>query len=165
MAAPNRILVPVDFSMCSVAALRYALELGRRLGSTIDILHVWEPPQHFVAEVPVYPPAGPPTTLKALARDAAGREMARMLETVQASPSDRLTSRMEVGNPLEVILASSRDYDLVVMGTHGRSGLAHLLLGSVAEQVVRRAPCPVLTVRAPQVDAPPRLAHPSAPSP
>lgn len=147
MPLPKRILVPVDFSPCSRGALGFAIELAASLQAALEVLHVWEPPQYVVSDVPVYPPDRPPTTLRALAREAAGQEMEQLLKHVAPGRADELGVRIEVGDPLEVILAASGDYDMIVMGTHGRSGLAHLLLGSVAEKVVRRATCPVLTLR------------------
>jgi universal stress protein A len=139
----HRILVPIDFSPCSTAAFEYALGLAGPLGAEVVALHAWEPPLHVGVDTLVFIPEGPPESLSKVAHDTAAREMERFL----IGHGDRARGRVEIGAPVEVILAESRDYDLIVMGTHGRSGIAHLLLGSVAERIVRRATCPVLTVR------------------
>ncbi|HJZ87263.1 MAG TPA: universal stress protein [Polyangia bacterium] len=148
----NKILVPVDFSACSRAALDYAAFLGGRFTASIDVLHVWQPP-HVVggAEMLVYAEGQPQRTLAEFARTHAGKEMEEFLATIE-NRGLKVRGRLETGDPYVTILrvAADEKYDLIVMGTHGRTGLQHLLMGSVAEKVVRRSSCPVLTIRIPE---------------
>jgi|KBSSwiStaDraftv2_1062776.scaffolds.fasta_scaffold48265_1 nucleotide-binding universal stress UspA family protein len=115
----HRILVPTDFGPASDAALAQARQLAAALGASLHLVHVLEDAQRADA-------------LAASLEAALGHETA-----VLNGPTA----------PTIVEYATDRAFDLIVMGTHGRTGVAHLLLGSVAEQVVRTAPCPVLTVR------------------
>jgi len=135
----RRILVPVDFSPCSREALEYAAELGERLGASVDLLHVWAGIYHRSME-------GEPLML--FAHSELAKEMETLLEGLEQRGIDA-RGRLEVGSPREAIIRAATDgkYDLIIMGTHGRTGLAHLFLGSVAESVFRHAPCPVLTIR------------------
>jgi universal stress protein A len=141
----KRILVPTDFSSTSDAALDYAKALARRFGSTLTLLHVVELPASYNPEAAV-------VDLEAL-RQMAHRDAQRSLR-VQLLPKERdafdATFTVLDGAPVSQIVryAAEYDIDLIVMGTHGRTGLVHVLLGSVAERTVRTAPCPVLTVRA-----------------
>ena len=142
----KRILVPTDFSTTSEIAFRYAIDLGRTHGASIHLLHVLEPTSPGAAYPEVF--SVEPPALRAPAID----EVMRRLEAMRAlSAAARVTTTTEVrvGRPTDDILgvAAARGTDLVVMGTHGRRGVAHLLLGSVAEHVVRAAPCAVLTLR------------------
>jgi nucleotide-binding universal stress UspA family protein len=145
----TRILAPVDFSPCSRAALEYALELGERMEAPVDVLHVTEPSGYIGAEaltlIPVAARAG-----------ALGESRDELLHDLHGFLGPMRTRarrvRLEPGLPADVIAAVARDgkYDLVVMGTHGRSGLSRLAVGSVAEAVMRRAQVPVLTLRLPR---------------
>lgn len=145
----DKILVPVDFSVCSRAALEMAEVIAEKFGASVDVLHVWEPPRYVIPEVTVQLPGEPQQTLAQFARSAAGKEMEAFLVALEGKGQLRVRGRLESGDPTEVIidLADREQYDLIVMGTHGRRGLSHVLLGSVAEKVVRRAACPVLTRR------------------
>jgi len=147
-----RILVPVDFSACSRAAMEFAAYFAGRFGASVDVLHVWEPPRYVIPEVTVEVPGEPKKTLLEFARSEAGKEMESFLEELQRSGTVKVRGRLESGDPTEVILelTDTDEYDLVVMGTHGRTGLSHLFLGSVAEKVVRRSRKPVLTIRHPE---------------
>jgi nucleotide-binding universal stress UspA family protein len=148
-ATIERILVPVDFSPCSRAALDYAVELAEQTRASVDVLHVAEPRY-----------AGPPEALL-LAPDAAGgqawgqprADMFHELEGFLGPARRRVRNvRVEEGLPGDAIDAVARrgSYDLIVMGTHGRGGLTRLVVGSVAESVMRRATIPVLTLRLPK---------------
>jgi nucleotide-binding universal stress UspA family protein len=146
--AINRILVPVDFSAHSEGALRYASALGARLGAAIHVLHVVEDPLASGAwnsEVAALPQIG--DLRENLVADAEQR-LARYHERAERAgvPS---TTAVRLGHPPQMIVdyAAAEAVDLIVMGTHGRTGLKHALLGSVAERVVRHAPCPVVTLR------------------
>jgi nucleotide-binding universal stress UspA family protein len=137
----KNILVPTDFSETSEAALHYAAEMALTLGARLYLIHVpGRTGEHFEANFP-----------HGQFEAAARKGLSSFLTTEQI---DRLRPEyaVRVGVPPEEIVryAELCDADLIIMGTHGRSGIAHALLGSVAEQVVRVAPCPVLLVRAPR---------------
>lgn len=145
----KKILVPYDYSKFSQQALRYALELADKFSAEVYLLHVYVDPTLMLA-VPEMG-AGPIREMLIGQRDWARRE----LEQIPAPDwQKKLTIHREVreGNPFVEIVryADSEEMDLIVLGTHGRTGLSHLFLGSVAERVVRKAPCPVLTVHHPE---------------
>ena len=153
MNSIERILVPIDFSPCSDAALEYGIFVAERFDATLHVLHVWEP-VHLVAPDMVMWRGDGAAALSEFARTQAGKEVERILARLDRRGL-RARGRLESGDPYELILGLARDekFDLVVMGTHGRTGLAHLLSGSVAEKVVRNAPCPVMTIRMPDAAA------------
>lgn len=136
------ILHPTDFSESSAKALQIAIDLARDYGATLALLHVWLEP------AAVYTSADPVAGLDMNeVRDA---EKAR-LNAIAIPDAGFVVERHFVeGEPAQEIVrfARERTTDLVVMSTHGRTGLGRLVLGSVAEQVLRNAPCPVLTVKA-----------------
>ena len=151
----RRILVPTDFSATADAALDYAQLLAARFGATLQLLHVLDDPfidEGLVAEA--YVSAGP-VLRTALLRDAQARLAQRVAPLRRADQREgspgliRVEAEVLFGDGAHTIAEYARDrqVDLVVMGTHGRRGVAHLLMGSVAERLVRTAPCPVLTVR------------------
>lgn len=148
----GKILVPVDFSPCSKAALQYAVFLAKGFGSEVEVLHVWEPPRYVIPEVTVQMPGEPQRTLREFARSEAGKEMEAFLSDFEGEGEPKVSGRLTSGDPTQAILelVETGQYDLIAMGTHGRTGLSHLFLGSVAEKVVRRATCPVLTIRSPE---------------
>jgi nucleotide-binding universal stress UspA family protein len=145
--AIRRILVPVDFSETSLEALNYALDLARRFQAQVSVLHVVEP---VVTTIPghLYAPA---VDTGAILDQQIGlaREHLAGLERKLNRRGKKVRSALVVGTPyLEIVeRAKKTKADLVVMATHGRTGLSHLFIGSVAEKVVRSAPCPVLTLR------------------
>lgn len=131
----RKILVPVDFSSCSRSAVGHALALAARaFHASVDILHVWETP------IALERHPAPPTDLLA----TGGMEDLIVAAERESVKVGRL---QETGEPVSKILevAARGNYDLIVMGTHGRTGIAHDYLGSMAEKVIRRAPCAVLT--------------------
>ncbi|MFO1091800.1 MAG: universal stress protein [Planctomycetaceae bacterium] len=141
-----RILVPTDLSEFSQHAVRYGCEFARRFQAELHLLTVV---QDVVALIPEPGMAFPaPGEYMQELRDAS-REALERLPEPQAAAGLTITREVRVGTPfLEIVrYARETNADLVVVGTHGRSGLAHVLLGSTAEKVVRKAPCPVLTVR------------------
>ena len=147
MISLKSILVPSDFSECSEEALRYGLELARRFDAELHLLHVVQDPltQPWAAEgfsVPLF------EVVDEWQKQAADRLKA----SVPEADRGRVTVVSVVATPYAEILdyANAHKIDLIVMGTHGRGGVSHMLLGSIAERIVRRAPCPVLTVRRPQ---------------
>ena len=143
--AIRRLLVPIDFSAGSDRASQYAAVLATALGASIHLLHVIEESfaTHEVWECDAFDVSA--------RRERAVRESEARLAAIAAGfASTRATVTIEVrcGRAAREILAVAerRGTDLVVMGTHGRTGLMHLLYGSVAEHVVRKAGCPVLAV-------------------
>jgi len=145
----SKILVPIDFSHCASAALAHAMSLATQLGASIEALHVAEVPQ-FKSE-PRVAGGGGTTTLREYAINVAKEELETFLASFPAADRAKISVKLEAGKPRDAILARAKESkaDLIVMGTHGRTGRAHSFAGSVAESVVRMAPCPVLTVRAP----------------
>lgn len=144
----SRILVPVDYSTCSHAALRYALELAAQLQATLDVVHVWDRPS-YVSDVMMT--TTEPVSGKSLIRmiqENAQRDLDEFLGDCPVPAGVTLSSRLASGDPASALLheLKERKHDLVVVGTHGRTGLSHVLLGSVAEKLVRLSPVPVLTV-------------------
>jgi nucleotide-binding universal stress UspA family protein len=143
----NTILVPSDFSECSNAAVRYGLELARRFDAKVHLLHVIQDPatQPWAAEGLSIPLLDAVEQWQKSAKERLGA-------SVPGPDAGRVTVVTVVATPYPEILryAEANAVDLIVMGTHGRSGVSHMLLGSITERVVRRAPCPVLTVRHPE---------------
>jgi universal stress protein A len=143
MALFQRILCGVDFSATSTRALQFAERLAHDTGAELILAHAFDVPASY---------------------DAAGQKepydpkvRAQLEQIVPLHPEIRVRRVLHAGAPGEVIcwLAESEQCDLIVLGTHGRSGLAHLLLGSVAQYVVRHAHRPVVVVRDPPPDEPP----------
>lgn len=143
--ALERILVPVDFSDCSLDAVEYAAVVARRAQASVRLLHVLEPVSYGLDFTLLH------TTKREQAREGAA---ARLTDLVSALTAAGLTADFELrgGLPSDSILDAARSYpaDLIVMGTHGRRGLSHTFCGSVAESVLRRGQSPVLTVRSPK---------------
>jgi nucleotide-binding universal stress UspA family protein len=137
----RRILVPVDFSAGSDAALELATSLARDAGGSLILAHVEIIPLSAAGGEYLYAIPEPPT-----------EELLAKLDAIVLPDSQiPVERRLLAGDPADAIirLAETEDVDLIVMGTHGRRGLTRLLMGSVAEVVVRAAPCPVLTVKQP----------------
>jgi nucleotide-binding universal stress UspA family protein len=150
MTSIRRILVPIDFSPASRAALELATTLARPLGASVELLHVWHPPALMPNGLLAIAPDrdGPPLTLEDLARERAEIGLKDARATVQHLELP-CHAHIGVGDPAHEILelAALQHCDMIVMGTHGRSALQHLFVGSVAEKVVRHSTCPVITVR------------------
>jgi nucleotide-binding universal stress UspA family protein len=160
----THILAPTDFSVPAQQALRYAIEEARQHQAKLTLLHVL---QHqpatevyyvrgapegrrgyegdFGSALPTTPPSAPQTVL----RDHNEEALTQLHDLIPPEFSNSWGAQVTTGDPADAIVreAAQLGVDLIVMGTHGRTGLQHVLLGSVAEKVVRYAPCPVLTVR------------------
>jgi nucleotide-binding universal stress UspA family protein len=147
MRSFKKIVVAVDFSRHSQEATRVAVDLAARYQATVKLVHVYQPvdyglPEGFMSYTPIQL-----------------NELIAALEK-HLEASEKQAQAMASGVPVSSVLlhgaisseivrfAKDEEYDLIVMGTHGRTGLGHVMLGSVAEKVLRTAPCPVLTVRA-----------------
>lgn len=148
MKTLKKILVPVDFSDCSRAAVQSAIGLAGRYGAELELLHVHEVP--FTAgAVLVRAADGREVSMEVFLAEESKRLLDEMVESVDdiAEAVHHEVVRGGVAHISIVDRARQIGADLIVMGTHGRSGLSHLLMGSVAEKVLRSAPCPVLVVR------------------
>jgi nucleotide-binding universal stress UspA family protein len=149
MIALKHILVPTDFSEPSETALRYGRDLARAYGGTLHVIHVAEDLITRYA-LDMYP-TGIDEMQEDLERSA--RERLNALVTDEDRVQLRAKTHVWTSNQTAAAIAeyaAQRNIDLIVMGTHGRTGMSHLFTGSVAERVVRTAACPVLTVRAPE---------------
>lgn len=140
MLPVRTILVPIDFSDPSRAALGKARELAEHWGAALRLLHAYSPPSGLPPGFAMDP------DFEAKVAQAAEHALRDLARECGAASNVRVTVEVARGGPVEAIVAQARGADLVVMGTHGRTGLAQARLGSVAERVVRTAPCPVLTV-------------------
>jgi nucleotide-binding universal stress UspA family protein len=145
MESIRKILVPVDFSDHSARVLRLAAELCRKHEASATLLHVWEP--ELIPARDTYQLFDPRSLPNGLAHLKEALETAK--HELLANGAMQVETSLEHGKPDQEILSFARagGFSLIVMGTHGRTGLVHALLGSVAEHVVRRANCPVMTVR------------------
>ena len=143
----QKILCPIDFSENSLEALRYAAHTALKENATVYLIHIVDSRVYDYGG-PIYEPITP--AMKP-AIDQASKDQLRdkLLEKVPKEIKGRVETVVSFGVPFVEIIKAARDYDidLIIMGTHGRSGISHMLIGSVAEKVVRKAPCPVLTVR------------------
>ncbi len=139
----RRILIAVDGSPLSAHAADVGIELARSLGSNLALIHVVDPAPYVASESGI-----PATDIIAVAEQNGSRLLAeyRARATLQAPPMEFV----RVGTPAAEIVDAATEWhaDLIVIGSHGRGGVSRLLLGSVAEGVMRHAPCPVLVVRA-----------------
>ncbi len=141
------ILVPVDYSEHSKASVRYAAELAKNVGATLHVVHVWDRPTYASDAVLVRRPGEDHCSLADLIQRNAENDMKDFLATLELGDV-KLTHELLSGDPTAKLVEELKKggYDLVVLGTHGRTGLMHLLMGSVAEKLVRLSPVPVLTV-------------------
>jgi nucleotide-binding universal stress UspA family protein len=140
---PIRIILhPTDFSENSQAAFEMACAMARDYRASLYVVHV-EPPLPVFAELGAIPPI--PVDREAIER--------QLLQIQSTNPAVRITRLLLGGDEATEITAFAEKVhaDLIVMGTHGRTGLGRLLMGSVAEEVLRRAPCPVMTIKNPVV--------------
>jgi universal stress protein A len=135
------ILVPIDFSKSSQKAFEYALPLARQFEGEITLLHAIEPPPYAMDLSYIPMSEGFPTA-------SIKQELAQLGNRI-IEPELLKDVIVQVGTAFEVITSTARDceVDLIVLTTHGKTGLKHVFMGSTAERVVRHAPCPVLVVR------------------
>ena len=160
----THILVPTDFSPAANQALRYAFEEAMQHHARLTLLHV----THHYPATEVYYIAGTPESRSGYAPEMGGKlpslptpppetvrrdyneeALVQLQDLVPASYTGPWQTQVAIGDPADAIVRVAQELgvDLIVMATHGHTGLRHVLLGSVAEKVVRHAPCPVLTVR------------------
>jgi len=155
----KRILVPVDFSTTSRRALDYAHHLAVKFDAALHLVHVCEVPSMMTASMDAYAINYADWTQRL------GEEAERELNKTKSALDDvKVTTEVLFGRPAAAITedAVSNGADLIVMGTHGHGAMMHVLMGNVAERVVRTAPCPVLTVREPRETRKPKLGRAAA---
>jgi len=145
----KRICCPIDFSDASRAALEVAADLARRFGAELVLLHAYPIPGYTFPDGSV---VASPKMMQELAEQAQRHLEEWRVDAERLVAAPRVSAERAVGEPAAEIVsfAQSRGVDLLVLGTHGRTGLEHALMGSIAERVVRRAHCPVLTIRPPR---------------
>ncbi len=149
MKTIRRILHPTDFSNEVEAATKLAFEMTKEFGAQLVLLNVYLPPMYIGAFGDAY---GLPIELLQRLQQDTVRALDRVQKRAAEVGISAETIALEgVAKDVIVATAQNQNIDLIVMGTHGRTGFKHFLLGSVAEYVVRTAQCPVLTVRAPQL--------------
>jgi universal stress protein A len=139
----HHILAPTDFSEYSQQAIQYARELAQKFGATLMLLHVVEPPAYPIKDLP------PRDLVGTLLGDLEQQATSGLAQVLAKEAEIKVVRRVVIGIPYRKIveIAEAEKVDLIVMATHGRTGFSHLFMGSVAERVVRTAPCPVLTIR------------------
>lgn len=149
MVKIQKILCAVDFSEYSLEALEYATHLVLKEEASLYLVHIVDSRMYDYGG-PIYEP-GPNVVNTVVDQESIDMLKARLLEKVPEGFQGKVEAAVSFGVPFVEIIkfAKAFDVDLIVMGTHGRSGIAHMLIGSVTEKVVRKAPCPVLSVKVP----------------
>lgn len=142
----RKVLCPIDFSEPARAAMDAAVEIARQTDAELVLFHAYQLPGYTLPEGSV---VASPRMLQELA-DQAEAHLRDWKAIAASAGARRVSAEKGIGEPAFEIVEVARELgcDLIVLGTHGRTGLAHALLGSTAERVVRRAGCPVLTIRA-----------------
>ena len=143
----KNILVPLDFSASSELALDYARAMAQRFGAALHLVHVCEVPSLIAAPADTYA-----MSYAEWSQELADEAKRQLVYLQRRLPDVRTSTEVLFGNPARCIVtaANVERSDLIVMGTHGHGPIMHMLMGNVAERVVRAAPCPVLTVREPR---------------
>jgi len=143
----KKFLVPTDFSGCSRNALEYGISLAGKCSAKIFLLHVIDVNQ-FPPDLVLHHLSLEPEKMEKALEAEAENSMKKLITRIKRARIP-FTSMVRSGNPYSEIVsfAGEAKIDLIIMGTHGRTGIVHALLGSTAEKVVRQAPCPVLTVK------------------
>jgi len=139
----NKILVSTDFSDISIRAFFSAVDLASQLGATLQVIHIVQIP-------PLNTPASGNENIEALEAEEERMAKESMQKLIQQAGQDlEITTRIVHGNPVAQIESMAKEIhaDLIVMGTHGRTGMSHLIMGSVAESVIRNSEVPVMCVK------------------
>ncbi len=151
MSHIQQILVPIDFSDCAPSVVRSAAKLGAQLDATVTLLHAMTAPKGIGEDVMITPPGGTEqvTVYRYLYRSARAK-LPFYNDIIESEGAKFGNAVVEMGDPTVTILAATeaRKVDLIVMGTHGRVGVRRLLVGSVAESVLRESNVPVMITRA-----------------
>jgi universal stress protein A len=141
----QKILLPTDFSTYSATATKYACELATKFEAELHLLHTLEV---HLSSTPGFGMGLAVPSYVNESRAAAEKSLAAVLDPKWLTGRTVIQALVEGSAKMEIVrYARTKEIDLIVLSTHGRTGLAHVLIGSVAENVVRTAPCPVLTVR------------------
>lgn len=142
------IMVPVDFSENALLAVDYAIKLGKRFGSRILLVHVYHFPVELLTDWSAYGTLGGSGELLEALRKEREEQMAALAREKSASGL-QIDARVLEGTPFSELVKAARNEsaDLLIMGTRGLTGIKHVLIGSTAEKVVRKAPCPVLVLK------------------
>jgi nucleotide-binding universal stress UspA family protein len=150
MITLNRIIVATDFGEAAEAALNYGRALARVFGASLTVLHVVE--DLLTASFGIEGYVGSYPDFQRSLEESARKQLDALLTDEDRTDLGAIAVLRTSGSPALTIVNYARDVnaDLIIMGTHGRGAMAHLLMGSVAERVVRTAPCPVLTVKHPE---------------
>ncbi|MCO4768984.1 MAG: universal stress protein [Deltaproteobacteria bacterium] len=154
MNAIDTVLVPIDFSDCAASVVQRASQLAAQVHARVVLMHAVDTPVGLSPDAIIEDDEGAPVRAGDHMRGAAESRMPDYLALAR-SEGVEATSTVAPGKPAEAILATADalSADLIVMGTHGRQGLKRMLIGSVAEAVVRRADAPVMTLRSQRVDS------------
>ena len=142
----NKILVPTDGSEYTKPAIKQAIELAKMSGGEVTALYVLD--QTVLTNMPM--DTAVMNVYKTLEKE--GQDAVNFVMQMAEEAGVKATLEVKEGTPVKVILDESANYDIIVMGTLGRTGMSKLLMGSVAERVVRAASCPVMVVRAPEAN-------------
>jgi nucleotide-binding universal stress UspA family protein len=144
---PKHILAPSDFSHHSESAIKSAFELAEQFGATLHLVHVLAEPVSAIAPEPMIVASQPPEYYQE--SEKACLEALQKVSDTHNSGKVTIQKAALWGSPVESVLeyAARNPIDLIVISTHGRTGLSHVIMGSVAESIIRNAPCPVLTFR------------------
>jgi len=157
MQSIDHILVPIDFSPLSLRAARFAIRFAEKTNPRIDLLHVWEPPNLLGHNPMEQLPSGLWLAAREIAQTSVNKcmvDFTSKLENEMMAVMDdhhflRITRLVEYGDsaaPAITRIAKEHGHNMIIIGTHGRRGWQRMIMGSVAERVVRTAPCPVITV-------------------
>jgi len=150
MELPKTILVPTDFSECSADALQYAVQLAQKLDARLYVLHVWQAPiSGWEGGWAI-----PPEVTDAIEKASRDQLTSFVAKARKDSPQLEVEAICMEGDPRMSIVRRAKEFkaDLIIMGTHGRRGISHALLGSVTENIIRNASCAVLAVRQPEAN-------------
>lgn len=145
----KNILCPIDYSVYSEMALKYAIEFAEKYQAKLYLVHVLDIRVYDINDPDLY-------NVNIIDEETINKLRERLLKCVNEDAKSKISVEAVIiqGVPFAEIIraAKERKIDLIVLGTHGRTGLSHAIMGSVAEKVVRKAPCPVLTIRHPEHD-------------
>lgn len=149
MICIKNILCPIDYSVYSEMALKYAIEFAEKYQAKLCLIHVLDIRVYDINNPDLY-------DVNIVDEETIAKLRERLLRCVTDDTRGKIAveARIIQGVPFAEIIKISKEYkiDLIVIGTHGRTGISHAIMGSVAEKVVRKAPCPVLTIRHPEHD-------------
>ena len=145
----KNILCPIDYSVYSEMALKYAIEFAEKYQAKLYLMHVLDIRVYDINDPDLY-------NVNIIDEETINKLRERLLKCVNEDTKNKISVEAIIiqGVPFAEIIKSDKEckIDLIVLGTHGRTGLSHAIMGSVAEKVVRKAPCPVLTIRHPEHD-------------